>query len=219
VLLYRGCGDLCRAISCGCGREDPENREGGEEEGEEKVQEEEDENPGNIDKKSHESEKDEDTVYGPQRAKLFRFDSEKKEWKERGTGDVKFLKNRNSGKIRLLMRREKILKVCANQWILPHIKLQVNAGSDRSWVWSAFNGSEDTPTPQMELLAIRFADSDIALKFKNAYEAAQKEVPATTSESSAPPKEPEVPEETTTSEEKKPESTTAATTTPSSPQK
>ena len=50
------------------------------------------------------------------REKLFRFDKENTQWKERGTGDVKFLKHREKGKIRLLMRREKTLKVCANHY-------------------------------------------------------------------------------------------------------
>ncbi len=50
------------------------------------------------------------------RAKLFRFDPDLKQWKERGTGDVKFLKHKDSKKIRVLMRREKTLKLCANHF-------------------------------------------------------------------------------------------------------
>ena len=48
------------------------------------------------------------------RAKLFRFTKEELEWKERGTGDVRLLKHKQTGKIRLVMRRDKTLKVCAN---------------------------------------------------------------------------------------------------------
>lgn len=48
------------------------------------------------------------------RAKLYRFDTIQKEWKERGTGDVKFIKMNDSGKIHLIMRREKTHKLCAN---------------------------------------------------------------------------------------------------------
>lgn len=47
------------------------------------------------------------------RAKLFRFEKATSEWKERGTGEAKILKP-ESGKIRLVMRRDKTLKVCAN---------------------------------------------------------------------------------------------------------
>ena len=48
------------------------------------------------------------------RAKLFKFDRESREWKERGTGDVRLLKHKENGKTRLVMRRDKTLKVCAN---------------------------------------------------------------------------------------------------------
>ena len=50
------------------------------------------------------------------RAKLFRFDFDTNEWKERGVGNVRFLKHKESKKVRLLMRREKVLKVCANHY-------------------------------------------------------------------------------------------------------
>ena len=50
------------------------------------------------------------------RAKLFRFDKEAKEWKERGTGDVRLLSHKQSQKVRLVMRRDKTLKVCANHY-------------------------------------------------------------------------------------------------------
>lgn len=44
-------------------------------------------------------------------------------WKERGTGDAKFLKNIESKKIRLVMRQEKTGKVCANFIIDPRTYL------------------------------------------------------------------------------------------------
>ena len=50
------------------------------------------------------------------RAKLFRFDRESREWKERGTGDIRLLKHRENKKTRLVMRRDKTLKVCANHY-------------------------------------------------------------------------------------------------------
>ena len=45
---------------------------------------------------------------------MFRFEKAAVEWKERGTGDVKLLKDRKGGKVRVVMRRDKTLKVCAN---------------------------------------------------------------------------------------------------------
>ena len=50
------------------------------------------------------------------RAKLFKFDRDSREWKERGTGDVRLLKHKENHKTRLLMRRDKTLKVCANHY-------------------------------------------------------------------------------------------------------
>ncbi len=52
------------------------------------------------------------------RAKLFRFDvdGDPPEWKERGTGEVKFLRHRTTKNVRLLMRRDKTHKICANHY-------------------------------------------------------------------------------------------------------
>lgn len=93
------------------------------------------------------------------RAKLFRFDKPAGEWKERGTGDVRLLKHKETGKIRLLMRRDKTHKICANHYVAPELSLTMNVGSDRSWVWHVpadFAEGEARP----ELLAIRFANSE-----------------------------------------------------------
>ncbi|KAI0501922.1 hypothetical protein KFK09_016867 [Dendrobium nobile] len=48
------------------------------------------------------------------KAKLYRFDKEGNQWKERGTGSVKILKHKETGKVRLVMRQVKTLKICAN---------------------------------------------------------------------------------------------------------
>lgn len=93
------------------------------------------------------------------RAKLFKFDRESREWKERGTGDVRLLKHKENKKTRLVMRRDKTLKVCANHYVVPDMKLSPNVGSDRSWVWNAAaDVSEGEPEPQT--LAIRFGNSE-----------------------------------------------------------
>eukprot|EP00092_Neocalanus_flemingeri_P107159 GFUD01137536.1.p1 GENE.GFUD01137536.1~~GFUD01137536.1.p1 ORF type:complete len:162 (-),score=59.42 GFUD01137536.1:101-586(-) len=71
------------------------------------------------------------------RAKLYRYAHEcsPPEWKERGTGDVKILKKEEDHSARILMRREKTLKVCANHSILPWMELKPNCGSQKAWVW------------------------------------------------------------------------------------
>lgn len=48
------------------------------------------------------------------KSKLYRFDKDGNQWKERGAGTVKFLKHKVTGKVRLLMRQSKTLKICAN---------------------------------------------------------------------------------------------------------
>ncbi|EXJ75135.1 uncharacterized protein A1O5_01831 [Cladophialophora psammophila CBS 110553] len=108
------------------------------------------------------------------RAKLFKFDRDSKEWKERGTGDVRLLKHKENGKTRLVMRRDKTLKVCANHYVTPDMKLSPNVGSDRSWVWNvAADVSEGEPEAQT--LAIRFGNSENANLFKEAFIKAQQE--------------------------------------------
>jgi len=116
---------------------------------------------------------EEDDVVFKMRAKLFRFESISSEWKERGTGDVRLLQNKESKKIRLVMRRDKTLKVCANHSITSDMHLQPNIGSDRSWVWKVAADYSESP-PTAETLAIRFANSTHAAEFKAEFEKAQK---------------------------------------------
>ncbi|WFC94429.1 Ran GTPase binding protein Sbp1 [Malassezia brasiliensis] len=144
------------------------------------------------------NEEDEDVQFKI-RAKLFRFDKESKEWKERGTGDVRLLKHKETGKVRLVMRRDKTLKVCANHFVAPDIKLQPNVGSDRSWVYNVTADVSDGE-PAAETLAIRFANSENADLFKKEFEAAQK-----TNESAGKGEAKEEPKAAESKEEAKPD--------------
>ncbi|XP_072290200.1 ran-specific GTPase-activating protein isoform X2 [Eucyclogobius newberryi] len=121
-------------------------------------------------------EEDEEELF-KMRAKLYRFASENEppEWKERGTGDVKLLKHKESGSIRLLMRRDRTLKICANHNITPAMELKPNAGSDRAWVWNTLADYADE-SPKAELLAIRFLNSENAQKFKVKFDECKEEV-------------------------------------------
>ena len=102
-------------------------------------------------------EEDDDVLY-TQRAALYRFDTAASEWKERGRGDAKLLKNRQTGKVRILLRQEKTLKCCVNHIVLPSLDLKPNAGSDRSWTWRTTDYAAEQP--QDQTFAIRFKDSD-----------------------------------------------------------
>ncbi|KAK7904914.1 hypothetical protein WMY93_017521 [Mugilogobius chulae] len=146
--------------------------------------------PDKVDVKT--GEEDEEEMFC-NRAKLFRFDNETKEWKERGIGNVKILKNNITGKVRLLMRREQVLKICANHYITTDMLLKPNSGSDKSWVWNAIDYADEEPKP--EQLAIRFKTVDEAALFKSKFEEAQKivqetqdEEPKKTEESAAAPR-------------------------------
>lgn len=53
------------------------------------------------------------------------------------------------------MRREQTLKICANHYILPNMKLIPHSSSNRSWIWTALADFADEE-PKMETLALRF---------------------------------------------------------------
>ncbi|XP_074633716.1 E3 SUMO-protein ligase RanBP2-like isoform X4 [Acropora palmata] len=107
-----------------------------------------------------------------QRARLYRYDAEEKQWKERGVGDIKLLRNNVTGKMRVLMRREQVLKLCANHQITADMKLMPNEGSDRSWVWSTSADFSEQEC-KAERLAVRFKNKEIAQLFKVKFEECQ----------------------------------------------
>ncbi|XP_024214651.1 E3 SUMO-protein ligase RanBP2 isoform X2 [Halyomorpha halys] len=109
-----------------------------------------------------------ETVLYCMRAKLFRYDSSSKEWKERGVGDVKILKHNISGKIRFLMRRDQVMKICLNHFITDEIILRPKAKDDKTWLWYAVDYSEGVETK--ENFAIRFKSAEIAQEFKQAFD-------------------------------------------------
>ncbi|KAH9322693.1 hypothetical protein KI387_017332, partial [Taxus chinensis] len=102
------------------------------------------------------------------KAKLYRFDKDGKQWKERGVGTVKILKHKETAKVRLVMRQSKTLKICANHLILASMSLQEHAGSDKSWVWHATDFSDGELKD--ELFCIRLGSVENAKKFKDTFE-------------------------------------------------
>ncbi|KAA8546231.1 hypothetical protein F0562_003030 [Nyssa sinensis] len=102
------------------------------------------------------------------KAKLYRFDKEGNQWKERGVGTVKLLKHKETSKVRLVMRQSKTLKICANHLVLPSISVQEHAGSDKSCVWHATDFADGEL--KEELFCIRFPSVENCKTFKEKIE-------------------------------------------------
>lgn len=109
------------------------------------------------------------------RAKLLRFVRESKEWKERGIGNIKVLVNKDDkNKVRLLMRREQVLKLCCNQLLKKDTQFKELPNSKVALSWYGQDYSENEL--QLELLAIRFKTADLCKQFHEAILKAQAEM-------------------------------------------
>lgn len=117
-------------------------------------------------------EEDEDLVFSD-RCKLFR--NVDNEWKERGIGNIKILKNKN-GLYRIVMRRDQIHKLCANHTITAELKLKPTS-KENSLIWGAEDFSDGAM--HLEMFLVRFKTAEQANKFKEAFESAQKMAPKT----------------------------------------
>ncbi|KAK6118324.1 hypothetical protein DH2020_047895 [Rehmannia glutinosa] len=102
------------------------------------------------------------------KAKLYRFDKEGNQWKERGVGTVKLLKHKESGKVRLVMRQNKTLKICANHLVLPTMAVQEHQGNDKSCVWHAADFADGELKD--ETFCIRFPSVENCKSFKDKIE-------------------------------------------------
>ncbi len=115
-------------------------------------------------------EEDEEALF-KQRCKLYRFVAETKEWKEKGTGEIKLLSHRqNAGVFRILMRRDQVLKLCVNHRITSDLKFEIY--NEKQVRWHAEDYSEGAG--KHELLAARFKSDTDAKKFKEECENAQR---------------------------------------------
>lgn len=122
---------------------------------------------------------EDETVEFKMRAKLYDYKetlldkgTDNKSWCERGIGEVRFLKHKEFGKTRMLMRQEKTHKIIINHLVDPRTVISPNMGSDRAWVWSCYDFSEgETET---KVFALRFKTSEFSQEFKAAFEKAQK---------------------------------------------
>ncbi|KRZ05438.1 E3 SUMO-protein ligase RanBP2 [Trichinella zimbabwensis] len=97
------------------------------------------------------------------RCKLYRYVSDLKEYKERGAGDLKLLRNKRTCKYRLVMRQEKVLKVVVNHYISKEMKVQISERNDRLCIWQCRNFVDNELTE--ETLAARFRNVEAVKKF------------------------------------------------------
>ncbi|KAA8517758.1 hypothetical protein F0562_015237 [Nyssa sinensis] len=112
-------------------------------------------------------EEDEDPILDL-KAKLYRFDKEGNQWKERGVGTLKLLKHKETGRVRLVMRQSKTLKICANHLVLPTMTVQEHSGNDKSCVWHATDFADGEL--KNELFCIRFASVENCKTFMEVFQ-------------------------------------------------
>ena len=107
---------------------------------------------------------EEEEVIFEDKSKLYRWDANTKEWKERGVGQAKILKRKDTGKVRFLMRREQTFKVCANHTITDAIKIQPMKGQAKARIW----GAQDFADEELkdEKFCIRFKTEEQAAEFE-----------------------------------------------------
>lgn len=115
-------------------------------------------------------EEDEFTIFSS-RAKLFRFVD--MQWKERGLGEIKLLKHKITGKVRVLMRREQVHKICANHVITSEMEISPMKNETKAYFWVANDFADEAVV--LEMFCIRFKTSDIAQEFYRNFEKARLE--------------------------------------------
>ncbi|XDV31287.1 hypothetical protein PO909_034006, partial [Leuciscus waleckii] len=111
-------------------------------------------------------EEDEEILF-KERTKLYRLDRKLNQWKEHGVGDIKILFHPVKKCYRVLMRREKVLKVCANHTINQSIKLKPMNTLANALVWTTTDYSEGYG--KVEQLAAKFRTPELAESFRRAF--------------------------------------------------
>merc|ERR1712223_1636393 len=116
-------------------------------------------------------EEDEEVLF-KHRAKVYRFDKDTKEWKERGVGDIKILHHKEKNTFRILLRRDQVHKIACTHYINVNQVLEPMQSSETALTWFAMDFTDD-PSGQLEKLAVRFKLPETKEEFKKAFETAQ----------------------------------------------
>lgn len=127
---------------------------------------------------------EEEEIMFKSRCKLYRFDTSLKEWKEKGVGEMKILKHKTkANSYRVLMRRDQVLKLCANHRISADIKLEFM--NEKQLRWLANDCSEGGPST--ELLAVKFRHEEDAKSFHENFTKAQQNAATTATPTKSAP--------------------------------
>lgn len=107
------------------------------------------------------------------RCKLFTFDRESQQWRQRGTGDITLLRHKTTGRTRLRVCGTKAdHRILADHDIDPDMVLTPGARCDRSWLWHVAAGVSETE-PETCGVAVRFGSAADAMCFRDAFEEAR----------------------------------------------
>lgn len=104
-----------------------------------------------------------------QKAKVYRFDKNGPQWKERGVGQLKILKNKENESVRIVMRRDQVKKICLNHFILPDMKLSPFENAKNAVIWFTPADFADE-SPQEEKFAAKFKSEEICKQFKDCFD-------------------------------------------------
>ena len=109
------------------------------------------------------------------RGKLYVFGqtNEGQAWKERGTGDIKLLRDDKAGTVRFVMRRDIVHKICANHYVKKDMKYEFMPGNEKAITWVAPDSSEGETV--IEKFSLRLKNKEEATAFKSAIDQAQKD--------------------------------------------
>lgn len=93
------------------------------------------------------------------RAKLFRFNPEEKEWKERGVGEIRLLQSlRDPEKCRVTMWRDGNGLLACNFRLFPSIRISNFQNNPKALCWTCFDNCLEEP--QWETFTCKFATEE-----------------------------------------------------------
>nr|XP_039263227.1 E3 SUMO-protein ligase RanBP2-like [Styela clava] len=108
-----------------------------------------------------------------ERCILYRYDKDTNLWKERGVGDIKILFNDIHNMYRVVMRREQVLKICANHVIDEKTEPKYHLGSSKTCSYFTLDYT-DGPNPTPEQFAFRFKIEDMCKAYMDKIEDVKK---------------------------------------------